>query len=487
MRFLSRLAAAAAAVLLASSVSSAVAQGFTFPLVNQTGLDSSQYTLYAMGFSYNSGLVMTSNGTFVSQTTGTVSSYPVGSGGVTSIAIANGTAFQGGRLYFFVVPTGDPAPSVTYGTQPANPPATGVPPYAIVEITTPASGAGTVDVQTVDGFSFPITITMSGQTNVAGKQYGQPLNTPTVNRAAIFDAYNSFITNEGTDATPYADLVYGAGTVAGQPGGILNPYAYLCAVNTQNQFVNLGSSLRTVWDTDLGTLFAATGLRVQGSASGAADSPTIVTQSYTVTPVTQTYPDTTVSLPALKFVGETNSSNVFYVFSPIGLSYLTNDSGTAITGSIANQNTSGSGNTLTTLTLNAPVTGLTTGMYVIGAGLATTTDSSSRGIAVSTITAINGQVLTLDPPLQGAPPTANSQYQFCKVPYLTMFTTTGQMVFGNTGVFADNSVQYPGANNGNSTVLGSLENSLVSALNRGVGVNATALNPGTAGGSTTVW
>jgi hypothetical protein len=114
----------------------------------------------------------------------------------------------------------------------------------------------------------------------------------------------------------------------------LNPGAYFTAVDAQNQYLHLDSPLNTVWNTDLTTLFSTTTLRVQGAASGAGDTgPVIPPQSYTVAPVTQTYPGTSVSVPALRFTGETNAV-VFHVFNPVGLSVLTNNAGGAITGTI---------------------------------------------------------------------------------------------------------------------------------------------------------
>jgi hypothetical protein len=332
-----------------------------------------------------------------------------------------------------------------------------------------------MDVQTVDGFIFPLTITLNNQINVAGQQYGQPVytsgQTATVNRADIFTAFTSFMQGEGTAGQPYLDLIFGAGSVAGQAGGILNPGAYLSAVDSTNQFLHLDSSLNTVWNTDLTTLFSTTTLRVQGAASGAGDSgPVIPAQSYTVTPVTQTYPNTSVSLPALTFTGETDAS-VFHVLNPVGLSVLTNDAGGAITGTI-------NGNTLT---LNSPVSALQTGMYVSGAGIPT-----AGGNSTTTISVVSGNNKVFGLSGSFGKPAPNSQYVFSKLPALVTFQTPGQMVFANSGVFADNTVQF-GAGTSSATVLGSLENFLVTALNRGVALNATALNPGSSGGTSAVW
>ena len=465
-----------AAALLAMTPNRALAANYTMPLINNTGLDPTQFSIYAMGFSVASQLVMGSNGTFAPQSSGIISSYQVGAGGLSQITLDTNTAFTGGRLYFFVVSQGSSAPSVTYGTQPTNPPDPSFPPYTIVEITVPAPNPGplpaTIDVQTVDGFIFPLTITLNNQINVAGQQYGQPVYTlgqpAPVNRADIFTAYTNFMQGEGTAGLPYLNLTFGS--VAGQPGGILNPGAYLSAIDQQNQFLNLGSPLNTVFNADLTTLFSTTTLKVQGVASAAGDSPpAIFPQSYTVTPVTQTYPNTSVSLPALQFTGVTNPSNVFYVFNPVGLSVLTNDAGGAIKGTIQGA----------TLTLNSPASALQNGMYVSGAGISPTGSQST-----TTIIGINGNVVTLSGSFGS--PAPNSQYVFSKLPFLIMFQTPGQMVFGNSGVFADNTVQFlPGTSS--ATVLGSLENFLVAALNRGVALNPAALNPVGSNGTSAVW
>jgi hypothetical protein len=185
-------------VLLVTTAQGAPAANYTLPLVNNTGLDPTQFSIFAMGFSTASQLVMGPTGAFAPQSTGTVSSYKVGTGPgeLSQITLDTNTEFKGGRLYFFVVPAGSPGPTVNVGQQPKNPPDPSVPPYTIVEITVPtpnpAAQPATIDVQTVDGFIFPITITLNNQVNVAGQQYGQPIYPPgqpaPVNRADIFTA-----------------------------------------------------------------------------------------------------------------------------------------------------------------------------------------------------------------------------------------------------------------------------------------------------------
>jgi hypothetical protein len=336
----------------------------------------------------------------------------------------------------------------------------------------PAGSPATMDVQTVDGFIFPLTLTLGGQFNVPGKQYGQPVyglaQSAPVNRAAVFSAYSSFMSAQGAAGAPYLDMVFGS--FAGQSAGILNPGAYLTAVNAQNEYLNLDSDLNTEFDTDLATLFATGTLKIKGVASAVGDTgPAISADTYSVTSTAnQTYPGTSVSLPALQFTGDNNGS-VFTVFNPVGIAVLTDAMGAPITGTV-------NGNTLT---LASAVNGLANGMYVAGAGL-----STASGLSTVTIQNVNGNVITLSGSF--GQPAPNSQYAFSQLPQLVMFQTPGQMVFANSGVFADNTIQYA-KGSAQATVLGNLENQLVSALNRGVAVNATALNPGSAGGSSAFW
>lgn len=445
---------------------------YTLELTDNTGLKSTEFSIYAMGFSIASQMVMDGSGAFVSQSTGTVQSYKVGAGGVTQITLDDETAFTGGRIYFFVAPVGGAAPTVMFGSQPTNPPSTDFPPFSILELTVPAAtgmaNPATIDIQTVDGFIFPLTVTLNGATNAPGSQFGQPVYTPgqpaPVNRADIFKAYTSFMTAEGAAGLPFQGLLFDTPGIANQAGGILNPGAFLTTINATNEFQNLDSALNKAFNSDLGTLFGTSTLNVQGVASNPGGIPT---QAYTATPVMETYPGTAVSLPALKFV---NGMTEFHVFNPVGISVLTDDADEPITGTING----------TMLTLDSAVSGLTAGMYVSGAG-----SNISGAEATTQITAVNSSTsLTLNQNL--STPAPGSQYRFSKLPQLVMFQTPGQMVFANSGVFADSTTQFA-PNSAEASVLGNLENQIVSAFNRGIAVHATALNPGTAGGTSAFW
>ncbi len=480
----------------------ALADDYTLELVDQTGLNAADFSIYAMGFAYANDLVLGPAGTFVTQSSGTVTSYKVGTGPgeISRILLDPVKPFTGGRIYFFIAPAGTAAPTVPFSQQPTNPPnappppAVPFPPYSILEITVPAATApvppailptanpATADIQTVDGFIFPLTMTLDGPTNVAGKQYGQPVyaagQSPLVNRADIFKSYAAFMAGEGALGSAFAGLTFQPGSLAGQAGGILNPGAFLTTVNLKNEYQNLASPLNAVFDADLATLFGAATLRLSGVASGNGSSGApIAKQNYTASIVTVAYPGTAVFLPALRFTGDTNGE-VFHVFNPLGMAVLKDAAGDGIVGTI----TTGAAPAQSVLTLAAPVSGLSVGMYVNGAGLELDGKSSQTRIA-----AISGNAITLDTPNQAVGnPAANSQYSFSKLPQLTSFQTPGQMVLANSGVFADSTVQEADGS-ARATVLGNLENQIVSALNRGVAVDATALDPGAAGGTSAVW
>lgn len=471
------------------STASNTPANYTISLTNNTALPATQYGIYAMGFSVPSGLVLApgTGTTLVAASAGaTVASYPIGNGTgqYNTISLDPTVAFVGGRFYFFVVANGTSAPSVPFGQQPPNPGTNPkYPPFSIVELTIPPAVGGnaqnaTIDVQTVDGFVFPLTIGLNGGTSNAKANviFGQPIQAANpgaiVSRGNIFSAYGDFVQAHGAAGAPYTDMVYLPKSVMGQPGGILNPGAYLTAQDATGKYLNLASSLHNVFNPDLGTLFGSstTKMQVQGVPSnpGGVDG-----QAYTVAPVTQPYADTGVSLPALQFTGATDGST-FYIFNPVGVSILADGAGANILGSIVNSK----GSTTLTLASGVSVTGLAAGMYVSGAGLS----PDSTGKSTTTISAINGNVLTLTPALSGGNPAPNSQYVFSLQPYLSMMLTPGQMVFGNAGFFADSSIQHqPGG--AKASVLASLENFLVTALNRGVGVASGALNPAASPGN----
>jgi hypothetical protein len=278
---------------------------YTLPLVNQTGLNPAQESVYVAGFSTASQLELQSNGQFAPfpGSSGAIPSYDIST--LPSIALDSTKALISARLYFFVGPPGQ-APTLPFSdngrsvTQPTNPPNSNAPPFDIVEITQPPGGGlPTIDVQTVDGFIFPLTLTLNNNLG----QVGQPFPTSDANRAAILSAYTPFMQGQGAAGAPYLDLVFAPNSIAGQAGGVVNPGLYLASG------ANPGSALNTVWDSALTTLFQTPGRTVSMIGDDSAyykGTPTQVGSSW-----------------VLHFVGYTDAAettangNMFNIYSPL--------------------------------------------------------------------------------------------------------------------------------------------------------------------------
>lgn len=282
---------------------------YTLPLVNQTGLNPAQESVYVLGFSTASQMELQSNGQFApfSAPSGTIPSYDIRT--LSSLTLNSATPLIGARLYFFVAPP-NMAPSFTYSNngrnvvQPTNPPNSNYPPFDIVEITQPPGGGlPVIDVQTVDGFIFPLTLTLNNNLG----QVGQPNPNPAVNRAAILAAYKPFMDGQGAAGAPYQDLLFAPNSIAGQAGGIVNPGRFLASG------ANAGSTLNNVWNSDLNTLFATPGRTLSMIGDDGA--------YYKGTPTQVSISGTSYSV--LHFVGYTDAAetnpngNVFNIFSPL--------------------------------------------------------------------------------------------------------------------------------------------------------------------------
>ena len=431
------------------------ADSYSMPLQNLTGLDTTQYTIYVLGYSTSSQLMLQVG----SNQTGTFAPFPAASGNIScyrlgtdivQISLDKGTPIVGARIYFFVAAnsqfgTGPVIPYSNSGanvTQPQDPPNSSVPPFSFAEVTVPALPTlPTIDVQTVDGFVFPMTITLN---NSLG-QVGQPIDSD-VNRAAVLAAYPVFMNALGSEGASYLGLQFTENS-----GGLLNPHDYLVAKDSKSQYLNLGSPLNTAFDTTLNTLFSSATLSVTIPGSGGISQDT-----YTAKPVASlAYPGSPFTLPALQFTGATNGL-VFNVFNPIGatvFTYTSNGAVTAITGTI--------NGTALTFASPLPAGTLQAGMYINGQG----TNPSTTTIQALVTNPSDGTITAVTMNQSLGITTTNYQYAFSKVP--NMFITSGDMVFGCYGFFADGATQYP-SNSDKKTVLNGLENQLSEALNRGV-------------------
>ncbi|QSQ19108.1 hypothetical protein JY651_27580 [Pyxidicoccus parkwayensis] len=236
---------------------------------------------------------------------------------------------NGARIYFFVVPSDWPATATQAGMtgfpinppgfpyawsatgfgvmQPNNPPNSPLfnssyPPFAISEPTIDSASAGGnlhIDVQTVDGFTFPLSLTLQDANNNPLGQVGQPVPSNGVDRAGIIGAFKAAFPS----GNAYSVLLYGnAKDINGQYPGILNPGAYLAdSKNSQ-------SPLNSLWDTTLTTLFTnITSLNMIGDD-----------QAWY-----QGKPATVGASNVLEFIGYTDTAmtqsngNKFHIYSPL--------------------------------------------------------------------------------------------------------------------------------------------------------------------------
>lgn len=403
----------------------------------------------------------------ISQAAGTLPAYKLGDQ-ITEVQVNIPAPFSdddkivGARIYFFVADNSmfSAAPAIKYSGNGSavvnvlNPPTNTVPPYSFCEFTIDKPEYGPViDVQTVDGFTLPLTITLN-QGGAVGQSFG-------ISRLDIMNSYAPFIKSldPSANAEPFLDMQYALNS-----GGLLNPGLFLTAIDSTNQLLHLDSKLNSWFDAELDKLFSNTKLSIQGVVGlpvGDEDTK-IEADIYTVSSINAIpIPENTkLSHPALKFVGAKHQ-NVFTVFNPIGLctmSYTGSNGPIPITGVLSDA----------TLEFTNPLpldTNLQVGMYVTGAGVdpeLTTIESintDNNGITSVTLT---GSVL------KGKTP--NAQFGFSKVP--SMFMTSGAMVFANAGVFAYAPPKdWSGAK---KAVQHNIQNQIVSALNRGVANSAPA-------------
>jgi hypothetical protein len=277
--------------------------------------------------------------------------FPQASGVIPSFDITKYTSFSfdpsaqtaglnGARVYFFVTPAGWPAtatqtgyaglptnpPGFVYawsGTgfgvqQPNNPPNSpnfnsSYPPYSIVEPTVDpgSSGALHIDVQTVDGFVFPLTLTPSTSGGTKLGQVGQPVPPTGIDRAGILSSYPSFMPS----GSPYLKLVYQPDSIDSQAAGILNPGAYLAGG------ANSGSSLNTIWNPVLAQLYENT-LNIPNYALSMVGDDSNYYKG-TLKTLTQLPGGQTGSFNVIDFVGYTDSAetmpngNEFYMYDPL--------------------------------------------------------------------------------------------------------------------------------------------------------------------------
>ena len=464
---------------------------YTLPLENLTGLDPNRYTVYVLGYSVASRQMLTvagsdKKGSFTKYTpppanTSTyIPSFKVGTE-ITSIAVTNSTAdpnvvpLDGARIYFFVADS-----KATYddnnGTnggpqfkilsdggiqQCGNPPQTKFPIFNYVELTFLAGKDMFIDVSSVDGFFFPVTITATDNAGIVNLgQLGQPLTDGMTgnNIVATYKPFMDNLTAGGEDASAYLDLYTDPREASFK--GLLNPGLYLQTNSS------MGSSLHTAFDEALDKIFTnSTFVSNISLWQNWSVGTTNYDDVFTAEIVTATFPGTTNTHSALKMKGK---NDVYTIFNPVGFSVVNYKSLDGkyhtITGTI----------TSNVLKFDTPIPSSTSllqvGMYVSSGG--GSTDGTTK------ITAINktgDNIISVN--LNSSNDYSSSfQYMFSKAPTYYYYSS-GCMVFSGNGLMADGAVRSDTKGSYKEVVIKGLENQIVTALNRGVGVLDSGTDP----------
>ena len=465
------------------------------PLENKTGLDPSRYTIYVLGYSTGRTTptivppkVLTAGG--MGKTGRFVNTPPNSIGGsgseiplyinsfklgeeITSIVIDYAAdSVAGARIFFFVADsslqyasnglpprfpyTADGASVV----QCANPPQSDYPIYNYVELTyiLGETANAVIDVSAVDGFNFPISITLNDN---LGRPLGQPLgySSADFNREAVFAGYDQFMAGlAGEGGAHYLPLKYSR-----NGGGLLNPTFYV----DPHAGEGTNSALNHVFDAGLNAFFSAANagklsITTDGAGSVAVDT---YTAAYSAA---ESYCGSALTHPALKFTG-INHGRTFTVFNPVGFSvvdYLGSDSKYHnIQGQMSD----------TTLTFSQSLPGdtpIVPNMHVSGPGA----NDDTLVVAVNKDGTGRIASLTLN---NGSGTAAPGAFLFSKARDFT--GSPGAMVFGCYGVFADKQ----GKSGDEATVLLALQRDIVSAFNRGVANKSPAA--GEAGRTSAYW
>lgn len=431
------------------------------------------------------------------------------------------TAINGGIMTIYVVPKGSSCP--TYVTSPSVPSAdnfgvdsNSFQPYGLFEFTFPGAGQnGTVDISNVDLFTVPMNFTVNspvtgGFADSVGLQIGE-------SNSGIFPVLvKNYKSNYPSDAGLIMPLTVPLTTGADKFQGISNPYHYLLSQNSgSGNYPFATDPMNFQWDQALHHMFYSTDTIVlSGAASASGHSPVIANATYDCTSSTNSLVNGFYSYPANAPTAGSFPNGIypfsatalqciangytFNIFSPFEMVMMYDEGNPSTTSSSQNPlygkfsqttcpgseqdcvvftftNANGVAQPLSAAgtdwlsTLNSRVTG---GLYSIGTGLG----NAAGPARVLQINQSSGQATGVV--LSNSPGSQNVAYQirFSQVPdAVQKMTSRGAMVLGSNYVFADGNYQYhsnTAASDGRADVIGSLEDALNQALNRGA-YNAT--------------
>lgn len=452
---------------------------YTVSLIDSTNLGRGD-TVFVLGYctQYQKMLTIlpgTTTGVFspVTADSGYVQSYALGSE-ITEIQLSNTNPINGVRIYFFVADssatyvdssnqTANGNLGVYYWNQGAsvqqvqNPPQSAYPPYNYIEPTFETDQGLFIDVSTVDGFFFPLSISAQDS---QGKQLGRIGQPSSMTGASIVAAYKPFINaykTEDPSVVSYLDLYQ---EVDANQTVLYNPGLYL---TTQS------NGLDTVFNQALNTLFTDTSLKMSIWQNGLGLGPSF--DYFTVTPQSNVnFPNTNNTHDALMFQ---NPDSTYYVFNPVGFSVISYEHVNTKTNVKTMRQIKGTvNNGVLTFTEPLPLdAGFTIGMYVNSGGGCT--DKSTQITAINTS---KKKIVSLN--LSNTTDFADTAvYQFAKAP-TNYYSSAGLMVFAGIGLMADGSYRY--SNSNSQVVVNGIENQISTALNRGVAVvnYGTAASPG---------
>lgn len=233
----------------------------TIKILNNSGLDTTKYTVWVAGFINGGGSVfytLQSNGSFSTTANSTTAPFCNANEGLT-IIVPDLQNYGNNRLIFLVTPRGTTPPPypilVPYTAYPFNNTPSVCPPglydifeFAPTQSSKPDVSAG-YDVTAVDGFGLNLSFTVDGSTT-----YGP---VPTVSRLDIGRAFLLFIVNEGQFAAPFSQLLYYIPSGAGYPPQIDSQFAAIVAPKNWLAIYPDAIGLSGYWDETVNDFFQA--------------------------------------------------------------------------------------------------------------------------------------------------------------------------------------------------------------------------------------